>query len=90
MNTLSVSNKKWVLKKFNNNEVKFFKDNFLLDDITSKLLSIRKIKKEEIKCFLNPLIKHYLPDPENLNDMKKSSIRTIKAIETNEKNRNIW
>ncbi len=85
MNTLSVSNKKWVLKKYNNNEVKFFKDNFLLDDITSKLLSIRKIKKEEIKCFLNPLIKHYLPDPENLNDMKKSSIRTIKAIESNEK-----
>ena len=35
--------------------------------------------------FLNPLIKNFLPNPETLIDMKKSSLRTIKAIKNKEK-----
>ena len=85
MSFLSVSGKNWILKKFNNEDVIFLKDNFSLDEITSKLLAIRKIKKEEIKSFLQPSIKNFLPNPEVLNDMKKSSTRTIKAIKDNEK-----
>ena len=34
----------------------FYKENFFLDEITSKLLSIRKIKKEDINLFLNTLL----------------------------------
>ena len=45
MISVSVSNKNWVYKKFNNDDVLFYKENFSLDEITSKLLSIRKIKK---------------------------------------------
>ena len=85
MNSLSVSGKKWILKKYDQNEIDFFKDNFHLDEITSKLLSIRKIKKQEIKNFLNPSIKNFLPNPENINDVKKSSVRTVKAIKCDEK-----
>ena len=47
----SVSNKNWVYKKFNNDDVLFYKENSSLDEITSKLLSIRKIKKEDISKF---------------------------------------
>ena len=51
MNSDSLSGKKWILKKYSQNDLRFIKENFLLDEITSKLLSIRKIKKEEIKSF---------------------------------------
>ena len=85
MNSLSISGKNWVLKKFNQAEISFLKDNFSLDEITSKLLSIRKIKREDINSFLNPSIKNFLPNPYNLIDMEKSAIRTLTAIEKNEK-----
>ena len=85
MSFLSVSGKNWILKRFNKDDVIFFKDNFLLDEITSKLLAIRKIKKDEIKSFLQPSIKNFLPNPDTLIDMKKSSIRTIRAIVNKEK-----
>ncbi len=85
MNSLSVKSKNWILKKYNNDDVQYFKENFSLDEITCRLLSIRKIKRNEIKNFLNPSIKNFLPNPDTLNDMKKSSERTIKAIKNNEK-----
>ena len=85
MNTSSVSGKIWKLKKFNQDEISYLKDNFFLDDITSKLLSIRKIKKEDIKSFLDPSIKNYLPNPDTLIDMNKSTSRTIKSIIKKEK-----
>ena len=85
MNTLSISGKKWILKKFNKEDLIFIKETFSLDDITSKLLSIRDIKKEEINSFLNPSIKNFLPNPNNLIDMEKSTLRTVEAISNNEK-----
>ena len=51
MNSLSVTSKNWILKEFDNRDLLFIKENFFLDEITSKLLSIRKIKKDEIKSF---------------------------------------
>ena len=85
MNTLSISGKNWILKKYNKEDLTFIKENFSLDDITSKLLSIRNIKKEKVEYFLNPSIKNFLPNPNNLIDMKKSTLRTVEAIYNNEK-----
>ena len=85
MNSSSVSGKSWIFKKYNQGELLFLKENFSLDEITSKLLSIRKIKREEINSFLNPSIKNILPNPNNLIDMAKSTTRTILAIKNNEK-----
>ena len=85
MNSISISGKSWILKKFNEEEISYIKENFFLDEITSKLLSIRKIKKEDINSFLNPSIKNFLPNPNNLIDMKKSTLRTITAIKNKEK-----
>ncbi len=81
----SVSNKDWIFRKYNEQDVLFYKENFSLDELTSKLLSIRNIKKEDAQAFLNPSIKNFLPNPEIINDMKKSAKRTIHAISQNHK-----
>jgi len=85
MNSLSLSGKSWILKQFNQEDLNFIKDNYSLDEITSKLLSIRKIKKEEINTFLNPLIKNFLPNPNILLDMEKATSRTFQTILNGEK-----
>ena len=85
MSSLSLSGKNWKLKKYNQDEILYLKNTFSLDEITSKLLSIRKIKKEDIKSFLNPSIKNFLPNPNNLIDMDKSTKRSAKSIIQKEK-----
>ena len=85
MNTLSISGKNWILKEYNPDDLVFFKENFSLDEITSKLLSIKKIKKEEINSFLNPSIKSFLPNPNDLIDMVKTTSRSVKIIREKEK-----
>ena len=85
MNSVSVTGKNWILKRFNQEKIVFLKNNFFLDEITAKLIALRNIKDEEIEGFLNPSIKNFLPNPDVLLDMKKSSLRTSKAIQNNEK-----
>ena len=43
MSSLSLSGKPWFLKNYNQEDLTYIKDNYSLDEITSKLLSIRKI-----------------------------------------------
>ena len=85
MNVESVTGKKWLLKAANQENVNFFKENFYLDEITAKLLTLRNIKKEEISNFLNPSIKNILPNPNILLDMEKATLRTVKTIIDKEK-----
>ena len=85
MTSVSVSGKNWILKKFNQEEITYLKENFLLDEITAKLLSIRNIKKKDINNFLNPSIKNFLPNPNSLLEMEKSSLRLIRSIKNKEK-----
>ena len=85
MNSLSISGKNWILRKYDHEDVAFIKDNFFLDEITSKLLSIRKIKKEDINSFLNPSIKNFLPNPNILVDMEKSTLRAVQMISKKER-----
>ena len=84
MNIDSVSGKNWISKEFSSDDINYFKTNYFLDEIVAKLLSIRKIKKEEIKSFLEPSIKNILPNPFILKDMDKAVDSSIKAINNNE------
>ncbi len=83
MNEFSLSGKNWIYKKFDPSYIEYLKENFLLDEITAKLLSIRNIKKESIKSFLDPSIKNLIPNPNTLKDMEKTTFRILKAINDN-------
>ncbi len=85
MNSVSVTGKNWILKEFDQEKIVYLKDNYSLDEITAKLLVLRNIKKEDINSFLNPSIKNFLPNPNSLLDMEKSSRRTLDAIKKKEK-----
>ena len=85
MSDLSISGKKWIYKKYDSNYVTFLKENFFLDEITAKLLSIRNIDKDYIASFLKPSIKNLVPNPNILKDMEKTTNRILKSIKSKEK-----
>ena len=69
MNLKSVTGKNWLFKKYDVNYVKKISETFNFDEILCKFLSIRKIKIDRIKNFLNPTIKNNLPNPASIKDM---------------------
>tara|TARA_Y100000590_G_scaffold106048_1_gene120765 strand:- start:2066 stop:3814 length:1749 start_codon:yes stop_codon:yes gene_type:complete len=76
----SVSGKNWIFKKFNDNDIKEFTENYSLNEIVAKLLSIRKKHIENIDLFLNPTIKNLLPNPLRIKDMQNAVNRTYNSI----------
>ncbi len=85
MTATSVTRKNWILKDFDQDKLRHFKENFLLDEITAKLLVLRNVNKEDVKSFLNPSIKNFLPNPNILLDMEKATSRILNAIKKKEK-----
>ena len=85
MNELSLSGKTWVYKKYDSTYVNFLKENYFLDEITARLLSIRKIDRCYIESFLKPSIKNLIPNPNTLKDMKKTAKRILQSINKGEK-----
>jgi len=85
MSEYSISGKKWLYKKYDSNYVNYLKENYSLDEITAKLLSIRNVEKNYIETFLKPSIKNLIPNPFDLKDMEKTANRMLRAIQTKEK-----
>ena len=54
MNDLSISGKDWRYKNYDSNYVSFLKENYSLDEIVAKLISIRNINKEYVKTPIQP------------------------------------
>jgi len=84
MNFSSVTGKNWLYKKFDSLEAARYAENYSLDEITAKLLAIRKKNIENIDLFLNPKIKNLLPNPFILKDMNNAVDRTYKSILNND------
>ena len=72
MKIYSVLGKSWISKNYDDGRLDFIKNNFFLSEILSRLIAIRKIKLEEVKLFLDPKLKNFLPNPSVLKDMDKS------------------
>lgn len=84
MNFSSVTGKNWLYKKFDSLEAARYAENYSLDEITAKLLAIRKNNIDNIDLFLNPKIKNLLPNPFILKDMNNAIERTYKSILNND------
>jgi single-stranded-DNA-specific exonuclease len=84
MSFTSVSGKNWIFKKFNSSDIKEYSENYSLNEIVAKLLSIRKKNIENISLFLNPTIKNLLPNPLRLKDMENAVERTYQSIKKRE------
>ena len=84
MNFTSVSGKNWVFKKFNSSDIKKYSEDYSLNEIVAKLLSIRKKNIEDIGLFLNPTIKNLLPNPLRLKDMENAIERSFQSIKKRE------
>ena len=61
MKFASISGKKWIFKKFSDTDIKRYIENYSLNEISAKLLSIRKANIDDISLFLNPTIKNNMP-----------------------------
>ena len=48
MSSVSVNGKNWISKEFDSENIDFLKTNYFLDEVVAKLLSIRKINKEDV------------------------------------------
>jgi len=84
MNFTSVSGKNWVFKKFSSSDIKKYSEDYSLDEIVAKLLSIRKKNIDDIDLFLNPTIKNLLPNPLHLKDMQNAIERAYQSIKKKE------
>ena len=84
MNFTSVSGKNWIFNKFNSSDIKKYSEDYSLNEIVAKLLSIRKKNIEDIGLFLNPTIKNLLPNPLCLKDMENATERTYQGIKRSE------
>ena len=84
MNFASVSGKNWIFNKFNSSDIKKYSEDYSLNEIVAKLLSIRKKNIEDISLFLNPTIKNLLPNPLCLKDMDNAIERTYQSVKKKE------
>ena len=85
MSYYSVSGKTWSLKKFSNSDLTKYAETYSLNEITARLLAIRKNNIENIDLFLKPTIKNLLPNPLRLKDMENAIKRSISAIKNRDK-----
>ena len=82
---LSLTNKCWKFKKFNERDTENISQSFGLSYLLSKLFSIRNISISDIEQYINPSLKEHMPDPYNLVDMEKACSRIYDAVCRNEK-----
>jgi len=80
MNFTSVSRKNWIFKKFSSSDVEKYCEEYTLNEIVAKLLSIRKNDIKNIDFFLNPAIKNIMPNPYCLKNMDVAINRIYHSI----------
>ena len=82
---LSLTNKLWKFKSFDERETENISQNFGFSYLLAKLFSIRNINISDIDQYINPSLKDHMPDPYNLTDMEKACGRIYDSICNNEK-----
>ena len=84
MSLISVTGKNWIFRKFDNNSVKKYSEDYGLDEIVARLIAIRKKNINNIDFFINPTIKNLMPNPFKLEGMNVAVERTFVSIKKKE------
>ncbi len=76
----SLLGKKWLFKPHDEREATMLSQRLQLPEVIGRLLSCRNISLEQAPHFLDPSIRHFLPDPSHLKDMDKAAERISSLI----------
>jgi single-stranded-DNA-specific exonuclease len=80
----SVKGARWVLNSFSEHNVTLLMQSISLPEVVARIIASRGISLSEAELFLNPAIKHMLPDPFHLLDMEKAVDCLVGAIKDNQ------
>ncbi|OJW50179.1 MAG: single-stranded-DNA-specific exonuclease RecJ [Alphaproteobacteria bacterium 41-28] len=83
--THSLSQKRWVLRPYEEAHVLKFMQKLNISPTLARLLVMRGHTLESAPLYLEPTLRQHLPDPLMLKDMDKAASRLIQAITTREK-----
>jgi len=83
--SISLLNRRWKLKNFDERNAIFLSQKFKLKFIIAKLLSIRNISDESVNSFLNSDFTNNIPNPKKLIDIDVATNRVIEAINKKQK-----
>ncbi len=82
--SVSIKRNVWLAREYQAHYALTLAQKYGLDEITARLLALRQIPLAEIEDYLNPTIRHFLPDPFHLKDMQVAANRIVKAIKNKE------
>ena len=81
--TSSVRGQKWVMRCDDETLISKFTNQDIGQTI-AQILAGRGVEPRDAEQFLNPTLRHYLPDPSTLQDMDKAAARIVDAVEAGE------
>lgn len=79
----SVKNKKWAQACLDHNLATFIKNKFDMPFALAEILARRNILPDEVENFLNPKLKHSLPNPNSIKDMDRAVEVVLQALRDN-------
>ena len=80
INQKSAKNILWYEKPVDEKNQKIIKEEFNLDEVISRLLTLRNITKDSFNNFFNPKIKNIMPDPFVLDQMELATKKIVDSI----------
>lgn len=81
----SVSGKIWQFRPCDERQALAITQRYDLSPSVGQLLSNRGIALEDVPAFLEPTLRHLMPDPSHLNDLDKAVDRVIAALNAKER-----
>jgi len=81
----SLKNYFWELREFDERLALAFYQKLEISEIVSRLLALKNIELHKAESYLNPTLRHTLPNPYHLLDMEKAVNATFETISNNKK-----
>ncbi len=80
----SLTGKRWRLRLADERAALLLSQRLEVPEIVGRILAARGVTSEEGEAFLDPTLRHYMPDPTTLHDMKVAASRIHRALRDGE------